>query len=79
MNSKTESEILFTREVLCAMVQRAILDAQLIPDKYMTQHSKNENEMFQQDAVHFIKSRGFKDICEVLALPHDKLRRKALV
>lgn len=79
MNTQIESELLFTREVLCAMVHRAILDAQLIPDKYMRQHTKNMNEKFQQDAIHFIQSEGFKDICEALALPTGKLRRLAFI
>jgi hypothetical protein len=79
MNSKTESELLFTREVLCAMIHRAVLDAQLTPDKYMRQHTKNMNEKFQQDALHFIRSEGFKDICNALSLPSEKLKRVAFV
>jgi hypothetical protein len=37
------------------------------------------NEKFQQDAIHFIQSEGFKDICEALALPTGKLRRLAFI
>jgi hypothetical protein len=79
MDQKLESELMFTREVLCAMIHRAVLDAQLTPDKYMRQHTKNMNEKFQQDALHFIRSEGFKDICNALGLPSDKLKRIAFV
>jgi hypothetical protein len=79
MSQKTENEVLFTREVICAIIERAILDAQLIPNKYMRQHTKNMNAKFQQDAIHFIRSEGFKDMCDALGLPTDKLRRLAFI
>ena len=79
MNTQIESELLFTREVICAIIRQAILDAQLIPDKYMRQHTKNMNSQFQQDAIHFIQSKGFKDMCDALGLPTDKLRRLAFI
>lgn len=77
MSQQTENELLFTREVLCAMIERAVLDAKLIPDNYVRQHTKNMNEQFQTDAIHFLQSEGFKDICNALGLPSDKIRRMA--
>jgi hypothetical protein len=77
MSQQTENELLFTREVLCAMIERAVLDAKLIPDNYVRQHTKNMNEQFQTDAIHFLQSEGFKDICNALGLPADKIRRMA--
>jgi len=79
MSQKTENELLFTREVLCAMIKLSIDDARKDFSKFLRQNTKNTQEKHQIDAIHFIKSDGFKDICNILGLPTDKFRRKALL
>ena len=77
MSQQTENELLFTREVLCAMIDLAVADAQCDPEKYLRSNTKNFALQYQLDAFHFLKSEGFKDICNALGLPADKIRRKA--
>jgi hypothetical protein len=79
MSQKTENELLFTREVLCAMIDRAVLDAQCDPDKYLRSNTKNFAVQNQLDAFHFLKSEGFVNICHALGLPANKIRRKAFL
>lgn len=79
MSQKTENELLFTREVLCAMIELSIHDARKDCSKFLRQNTKNTQEKHQIDAIHFIKSDGFKDICNALGLPADKFRKKAFV
>jgi hypothetical protein len=77
MKQKIENELLFTREVLCAMIERAVLDCKIKPEKYVRAHTRNFASKQYEEAVHFLKSDGFTNICFALGLPSDKLKRKA--
>ncbi len=79
MSQKTENELLFTREILCAMIDLAVLDAKRDPNKYLRKNTKNFSLQNQLDAFHFLKSEGFVEICHALGLPADKIRRKAFL
>lgn len=76
-------EILFTREILCAMIEQAVEDAK--NDTVYESKSLNEHrELNQRSAIAFLNSRFYGDLCEALGdaagvtLPSKKIRQKAL-
>ena len=80
---KYDNEILFTREVLCAMIQQAVLDAR--NDTVYESKSLNEHrEMNQRSAIAFLNSTFYGDLCEALGdaagvvIPSKRIRQKAL-
>ena len=80
---KYDNEILFTREVLCAMIQQAVLDAR--NDTVYESKSLNEHrEMNQRSAIAFLNTPFYSDLCEALGdaagvvLPSKRIRQKAL-
>jgi hypothetical protein len=80
---KYDNEILFTREVLCAMIQQAVLDAR--NDTVYESKSLNEHrEMNQRSAIAFLNTAFYADLCEALGdaagvvLPAKRIRQKAL-
>lgn len=80
---KYDNEILFTREVLCAMIQQAVLDAR--NDTVYESKSLNEHrEMNQRSAIAFLNTPFYADLCEALGdaagvvLPSKRIRQKAL-
>jgi hypothetical protein len=59
------------------MVTLTILDAQ--NDKeYACKSTRREQAESKASALHFIRSRSFGNICEILGLPADKLKKAAL-
>jgi hypothetical protein len=80
---KDDYEILFTREVLCAMIEQAVEDAQN-ETVYKTKSLNEHREMNQRSAIAFLNSTFYGDLCEALGdaagvvLPSKKIRRKAL-
>jgi hypothetical protein len=80
---KYDNEILFTREVLCAMIQQAVLDAR--NDAVYESKSLNEHrEINQRSAIAFLNTPFYADLCEALGdaagvvLPSKRIRQKAL-
>jgi hypothetical protein len=80
---KYDNEILFTREVLCAMIQQAVLDAR--NDTVYESKSLNEHrEINQRSAIAFLNTTFYADLCEALGdaagvvLPSKRIRQKAL-
>ena len=80
---KDDYEILFTREVLCAMIEQAVEDAQN-ETVYETKSLNEHREMNQRSAIAFLNSTFYGDLCEALGdaagvvLPSKKIRRKAM-
>jgi hypothetical protein len=80
---KDDYEILFTREVLCAMIEQAVLDAQN-ETVYETKSLNEHREINQRSAIAFLNSTFYGDLCEALGdaagvvLPSKKIRRKAM-
>jgi hypothetical protein len=80
---KDDYEILFTREILCAMIQQAVLDARN-ETVYETKSLNEHREMNQRSAIAFLNSSFYGDLCEALGdaagvvLPSKKIRQKAL-
>ena len=72
-----DAECQFTRALLCGMIQQAIADLQ--SEKVFLSKQLNEaQELDRESAIHFIKSKAFQGICDVLALPADKIKTRAL-
>lgn len=82
-HEQIDREMMFTREVLCAMVRQAVLDAK--NDKeYETIQNRNDRELNQRTAIEFLKSEFCADLLKVLGdcsgigLPADKIRLEAM-
>ena len=72
-----DAECQFTRSLLCGMIQQAVADLQ--SEKVFLSRQLNEHqELDRESAIHFIKSKAFQGICDVLALPADKIKTRAL-
>ena len=68
---------MFVRNILCGMVTLAIIDAQ--NDKeYACKSTRREQADNKASALHFIRSKSFGNICGILGLPADKLKKAAL-
>jgi hypothetical protein len=80
---KDDYEILFTREILCAMIEQAVEDAQN-ETVYETKSLNEHRESNQRSAIAFLNSSFYGDLCEALGdaagvvLPSRKIRQKAL-
>jgi len=72
-----DAECEFTRSLLCGMIQQAVADLQS-EKVYMTKQLNEAQELDRESAIHFIKSKAFQGICDVLALPADKIKTRAL-
>jgi hypothetical protein len=72
-----DAECQFTRNLLCGMIQQTVADLQ--SEKVFLSRQLNEHqELDRESAIHFIKSKAFQGICDVLALPADKIKTRAL-
>ena len=72
-----DAECTFTRNLLCGMIQQTVADLQ--SEKVFLSRQLNEHqELDRESAIHFIKSKAFQGICDVLALPADKIKTRAL-
>jgi hypothetical protein len=72
-----DAECQFTRSLLCGMIQQAVADLQ--SEKVFQSKQLNEaQELDRESAIHFIRSKAFQGICDVLALPADKIKTRAL-
>lgn len=72
-----DAECTFTRNLLCGMIQQTVADLQ--SEKVFLSKQLNEaQELDRESAIHFIRSKAFQGICDVLALPADKIKTRAL-
>ena len=76
---KEENELLFTREVICQMIERAYLDAISKTNGFMRNHTSNVATKHQDDAIYFLKSKGFEQLCDAIGVSHSKIRNKAFL
>ena len=80
---KYDNEILFTRKLLCAVIEQAFEDAQN-DTVYETKSLNEHREINQRSAIAFLNSTFYGDLCEALGdaagvvLPSKKIRQKAL-
>lgn len=80
---KDDYDILFTREVLCAMIEQAVFDARN-ETVYETRSLNDHREINQRSAIAFLNSKFYSELCGALGdaagvvLPAKKIRQKAL-
>jgi hypothetical protein len=63
--------------VITEMIYRAYLDATSKTEGFMRQNTDNVAAKYQEDAIHFLKSKEFKQLCEAVFWPWEAIRRKA--
>jgi hypothetical protein len=69
---------MFTRSLLCAVIQCAVNDVQ--SETVFKQSARNSQaDECRRSAIHFLKSDFFNDLCVLLALQADKIRSKAFM
>ena len=72
-----DAECQFTRKILCGMIEQAVED--LRSEKVFLSRQLNAHQEIDRDtALHFIRSKAFQGICDILSLPADKIKTKAL-
>ena len=72
-----DAECQFTRALLCGMIQQTVADLQS-EKVFLSKQLNEEQELDRNSAIHFIRSKAFQGICDVLALPADKIKTRAL-
>lgn len=78
-----DNELMFTREVLCAMINQAVKDAKN-DRKYVTKDNQKNRELNQRSAILFLNSEFYKDLCKALGrasgvgIPSDKIKLEAM-
>ena len=68
---------MFTRNILCGMIEQAVEDMRS-EKVFLSKQLNDLQELDRDTALHFIRSKAFQGICDVLALPADKIKTKAL-
>ena len=74
---KYDAEIMFTRNILCGMIEQAVEDMRS-EKVFLSKQLNDLQELDRDTALHFIRSKAFQGICDVLALPADKIKTQAL-
>jgi len=72
-----DAEIMFTRNILCGMIEQAVEDMRS-EKVFLSKQLNDLQELDRDTALHFIRSKAFQGICDVLSLPADKIKTKAL-
>ena len=78
-DQKEENELRFTRTVITEMIYRAFLDASGKTEGFMRSNTGNVAKKWQDDAIHFLKSREFEQLCDAIDWPWQAIRREAFV
>ena len=82
-DEKIDNDLMFTREVLCAMINQAVKDAKN-DREYVTEDNQKNREANQRSAIIFLNSEFYKDLCTALGrasgigIPADKITLEAL-
>ena len=71
-----ELDILFTRKILCAMIECAVRDIQN-ETEYQREWTQGKADFAKQSGITFLQSRLFEDLCDTLGLPSSKIRQAA--
>lgn len=68
------NEIMFTRRVVCAMIEQAVWDSRSSKG-HKRAYLQNIESQNRQEANYFLSSPALDFLCSVLGLPCDKIRR----
>ena len=72
-----DAECQFTRNILCGIIEQTVADLQS-ERVFLSKQLNARQELDRDSALHFIRSKAFQGICDVLALPADKIKTQAL-
>ena len=77
------SEMHFTREVLCRMIEVAHFDARSIPNAYKDPYKAREVEMDKQNAIDWLNGTyesalPFATLCDALGFDSDIIRERSI-
>ena len=72
-----DAECQFTRNILCGIIEQTVADLQS-ERVFLSKQLNARQELDRDSALHFIRSKAFPGICDVLALPADKIKTQAL-
>ena len=78
-DQKEENELRFTRTIITEVIYRAFLDASGKTEGFMRTNTGNVAKKWQDDAIHFLKSREFEQLCDAIGWPWQSIRREAFV
>jgi len=82
-DQKIDAELMFTRGLLCGMIEQAVLDARnetVYESKSLNEH----REMNQKSAIAFLNSTFYSQLCTALGnasgfnIPAKRIRQKAM-
>jgi hypothetical protein len=83
VDQKTDNELMFTRGLLCGLIEQAVEDAK--NDTVYESKSLNEHrEMNQRSAIAFLNSTFYSQLCNALGnaagltIPAKRIRQKAM-
>ena len=82
-DQKIDAELMFTRGLLCGMIEQAVLDAQN-ETVYETKSLNEHREMNQKSAIAFLNSTFYSQLCTALGnasgfnIPSKQIRQKAM-
>ena len=72
-----DADTLFTRNIMCAMIQRAVEDLKN-ETTYGKTNAQSHADQNRRSAKYFLQSDFFNSLCETLGLPACKIKREAL-
>ena len=73
---KEELDLIYTRKILCAMIECAVKDVQN-ETEYRREWTQDKADFAKASGITFLQSRLFEDICDTLGLPSEKIRQRA--
>jgi hypothetical protein len=82
-DQKIDNELMFTRGLLCGMIEQAVLDAQN-ENVYESKSLNEHREMNQKSAIAFLNSTFYSQLCTALGnasgfnIPSKRIRQKAM-
>jgi len=71
-----DSEIMFIRSLVCALIGQAVEDLQK-SKSYKSEYVNTYVNRDRETARKFLDSKAFLEICDALNLPADKIRTRA--
>lgn len=72
-----DKELMFTRVILCELVQRAMEDAAIDETRIALKRNREMVVAWKEDAIRFIKTSAFERIVNILGHDVAMYRRKA--
>jgi hypothetical protein len=77
MEQEETNDIRFTKIILKRMILRACEDSVSKTQCYKRSNTRNLAKKWKDDAIHFLKSRMFEQLCDAVGWSHSSIRKKA--